>query len=201
MEEQLSTEKARRDYRLVCAARDNGDQRAYANLMQLYRTPIYMMLLKMTKSPTEADDLTLETFGKAFCSLHLYTPTHAFSTWLFSIASNKCIDHIRRRHMQTVPLSDISSHSEDDTYEFTMPTGDPTPEEEVMTAQRARMLRDLVSQLKPTYRKVVEMRYFEELSYEEIAQRLSLPIGTVKVQLMRARNLLSSIAEGQKSQF
>ncbi|KWW28916.1 MAG: RNA polymerase sigma-70 factor, ECF subfamily [bacterium P3] len=199
--ERLSTEKARRDYQLVCAARDRGDQRAYADLMQLYRTPLYMMLLKMTNSPTEADDLTIETFGKAFCSLHLYSPTHAFSTWLFSIASNNCIDHIRRRHMHTVPLSDISSRSEDDSYEYPLPADVPTPEEEVMTAQRARLLRELVAQLKPRYRKIVEMRYFDELSYEEIAEKLSLPMGTVKVQLMRARNLLASIMREQESQF
>lgn len=199
--EQLTTEKARRDYRLVCAARDQGDQRAYANLMQLYRTPLYMMLLKMTNSPTEADDLTIETFGKAFCSLHLYSPTHAFSTWLFSIASNNCIDHIRRRKMQTVPLSDISTRGEDENYEFPLPADMPTPEEEVMSAQRARLLRDLVAQLKPHYRQIVEMRYFEELSYEEIAERLSLPMGTVKVQLMRARNLLAAIMQEHKGQF
>lgn len=199
--EQLSTAKARRDYQLVCAARDQGDQRAYANLMQLYRTPLYLMLLKMTNSPTEADDLTIETFGKAFCSLHLYSPTHAFSTWLFSIASNNCIDHIRRRRMQTVPLSDISTRSDGDNYEYPLPADAPTPEEEVMTAQRARLLRSLVAQLKPQYRRIVEMRYFEELSYEEIAEQLSLPMGTVKVQLMRARNLLASIMQAQKSQF
>lgn len=199
--EQFATEKARRDYQLVCAARDKGDQRAYTNLMQLYRTPLYMMLLKMTNSPTEADDLTIETFGKAFCSLHLYSPTHAFSTWLFSIASNNCIDHIRRRKMQTVSLTDISTRGDDESYEYPLPADMPTPEEEVMTAQRARLLRELVAQLKPHYRRIVEMRYFEELSYEEIAEQLSLPMGTVKVQLMRARNLLASIMQEQKDRF
>ncbi len=199
--EQLTSEKARRDYQLVCAARDQGDQRAYANLMQLYRTPLYMMLLKMTNSPTEADDLTIETFGKAFCSLHLYSPTHAFSTWLFSIASNNCIDHIRRHRMQTVPLSDITTRGEDENYEYPMPADAPTPEEELMTAQRARMLRELVAQLKPHYRKIVEMRYFDELSYEEIAEKLSLPMGTVKVQLLRARNLLAATLREKKNMF
>lgn len=199
--EQLTTEKAQRDYQLVCAARDQGDQRAYADLMQLYRAPLYMMLLKMTNSPTEADDLTIETFGKAFCSLHLYSPTHAFSTWLFSIASNNCIDHIRRRRMQTVPLSEITLRGEDDSYEYPMPADSPTPEEEVMISQRASLLHELVAQLKPHYRRIVEMRYFEELSYEEIAEKLSLPMGTVKVQLMRARNLLAATLRGKQNLF
>lgn len=201
MEVHLTTEKAQRDYRLVCAAREHGDQKAYADLMHLYREPLYMMLLKMTNSPVEADDLTIETFGKAFCSLHLYSPTHAFSTWLFSIASNNCIDHIRRKRMQTVSLSDISTRGEDEVYEYPLPSDAPNPEEEVMTAQRATLLHDVVAQLKPRYRKIIEMRYFDELSYEEIAEELNLPMGTVKVQLLRARNLLATIMNDKKEQI
>lgn len=201
MEVHLTTEKAQRDYRLVCAARERGDQKAYADLMHFYREPLYMMLLKMTNSPVEADDLTIETFGKAFCSLHLYSPTHAFSTWLFSIASNNCIDHIRKKKMQTVSLNDVSTHLDDEVYEYPLPSDAPNPEEEVMSAQRAKMLREVVSQLKPHYRKIIEMRYFDEMSYEEIAQELSLPMGTVKVQLLRARNLLANIMNDKKEQI
>lgn len=188
----LKSDKAVRDYKLVCAAREQGDEHAFADLMRFYRQPLYLMILKMTNNPDEADDLTLETFGKAFRSLHLYTPTHSFSTWLFSIASNKCIDHIRHKRMNMVPLSDLSS-SQDDLYEFPLPSDVPNPEEEVINAQRAKMLRDVVAQLKPPYRRIIELRYFDELSYEEIAQRLHLPMGTIKVQLLRARNLLSDI--------
>ena len=186
---------------LVCAARDNGDQRAYADLMQLYRDSLYMMLLKMTNSPVEADDLTIETFGKAFCSLHLYSPTHAFSTWLFSIASNNCIDHIRRRKMQTVSINDMSPRDSNEPFDYPISSDMPTPEEEVMTAQRATMLRDLVAQLKPRYRRIIEMRYFDELSYEEIAQKLGIPMGTVKIRLLRARNLLAAVMQGKRGQI
>ena len=200
MEVQFSTEKAQRDYSLVCAAREKGDQKAFAELMQFYREPLYLMLLKMTKNAIEADDLTIETFGKAFCSLHLYTPSHAFSTWLFSIASNNCIDHIRRKRMQTISLNAISTE-ENEFYEYPLPSDLPSPEEEFMSTQRKELIHEMVKLLKPRYRDMIQMRYFEELSYEEIAEKMNLPMGTVKVQLLRARNQLAEILKSKKGQF
>ena len=190
---QFSTEKAERDYMLVRRAREQGDQRAYADLMRMYKEPIYLMLLKMTNNPTDADDLTIEAFGKAFSSLHLYTPTHAFSTWLFSIATNNCVDFIRKKKLQTVYLDDMRTRVADDAYEYPIPSDADNPEQAIIEEQRVQMLRDVVKQLKPRYRQLVELRYFEELSYEEIAERLHLPLGTVKVQLFRARDLLHNI--------
>ncbi len=188
-----NNEKAMRDYQLVLAARDKGDQRAYADLMKLYREPIYMLLLRMTHNPTEADDLTIETFGKAFCQLHTYTPKNTFSTWLFSIASNNGIDFIRRQRLELVSLSSLSVRNEDDQYEYPLPSDSPNPEQQLITKQRCERLREVVKQLKPRYRKVVEMRYYDELSYEEIAEKLQLPLGTVKIQLRRAKALLAEI--------
>lgn len=91
------TEKALRDYKLVQQAIGDGNQHAYAELMKNYRDSLYFMLLKMTNNPHDAEDLTIEAFGKAFKKLHQYTPDYAFSTWLFKIASNNCIDFIRKR--------------------------------------------------------------------------------------------------------
>lgn len=197
MEAILQNEKAVRDYRLVLAARDKGDQRAYADLMRFYREPIYLMLLRMTHSPADADDLTIETFGKAFCQLHTYTPQNTFSTWLFSIASNSGIDYIRRQHMEVVSLNNISVRNEDDQYEYPLPSDSPNPEEALIGEQRTVLLREVVEQLKPRYRRIVKMRYFDELSYEEIAQQLHQPLGTVKIQLRRARMLLAEILKSQ----
>ena len=199
MEAFAQNEKAQRDYQLVLAARDKGDQRAYADLMRFYREPIYLMLLRMTHDPTDADDLTIETFGKAFCQLHTYTPSNTFATWLFSIASNNGIDYLRRRHLATVPLGALSVHNDDDTYEYPMPSDDANPEEALIAEQRGEMLRELVGQLKPRYRTIVRMRYFDELSYDEIAERLSMPLGTVKIQLRRARQLLAEILQTHKN--
>ena len=194
----LTNEKAQRDYQLVLAARDRGDQRAYADLMRYYREPIYLMLLRMTHIPVDADDLTIEAFGKAFRQLSSYTPQNTFATWLFSIASNHGIDFIRRQHMRLVPLNSMSVTDEDDAYEYPFPSDDPTPEEELITRQRDKIVRDLVDRLAPRYRRIVNMRYFDELSYEEIAKQLNIPLGTVKIQLRRARLLLAEIIKSQK---
>ena len=194
----LTNDKAQRDYQLVLAARDRGDQRAYADLMRYYREPIYLMLLRMTHSPVDADDLTIEAFGKAFRQLSSYTPQNTFATWLFSIASNHGIDFIRRQHMRLVPLNSMSVTDEDDAYEYPFPSDDPTPEEELITRQRDKIVRDLVDRLAPRYRRIVNMRYFDELSYEEIAKQLNIPLGTVKIQLRRARLLLAEIIKSQK---
>ena len=195
----MQNEKAQRDYQLVLAAREKGDQRAYADLMRFYREPIYLMLLRMTHNPTDADDLTIDTFGKAFCQLHTYTPSNTFATWLFAIASNNGIDYIRRRHLVTVSLSDITVHNDDDSYDYPLPSQDANPEEALISSQRGELLRDVVRQLKPRYRTIVEMRYFQELSYDEIAQKLSMPLGTVKIQLRRARQLLAEILKSHRN--
>ena len=169
--------------------------------MGMYREPLYTMLLKMTNSPVDADDLTIETFSKAFSSLHLYSPTNAFSTWLFSIASNHCIDFIRKKRMQTVSINDVASNKDGDVYEYPLPSDLPSPEESMVSKERKAMLHEVVQQIKPRYRRLIEMRYFEELSYEEIAQQLNMPMGTVKVQLLRARNLLSTMMKARREQI
>ncbi len=192
------TDKAIRDYHLVRLARENGDQKAYADLLKMYREPLYLMLLKMTNDPTEADDLTIEAFGKAFRSLHLYNPTHAFSTWLFTIASNNCIDFIRKKRLQTISINKVNGKNDDNNMEMPIPSTNLNPEEEVIIEQRIKIMREVVQLLKPRYRRLVELRYFEELSYEEISEALNLPLGTVKAQLFRARDLMYQILKDRK---
>ena len=184
-------DKAQRDYQLVVAARDKGDQRAYADLMRYYREPVYLMLLRMTHSPVDADDLTIEAFGKAFRQLASYTPQNTFATWLFSIASNHGIDFIRRQHMRLVSLNTMSVNQEDDACEYPIPSCDDNPEEDLIHRQRDKIMRDLINRLQPRYRTIVKLRYFDDLSYDEIAHKLNLPLGTVKIQLRRARLLLA----------
>jgi RNA polymerase sigma factor (sigma-70 family) len=187
------SDKAQHDFKLVRAALDDGDQRAYAELMERYRDSIYFMLLKMVRVKDDADDLTIEAFGKAFKRLSQYTPNFAFSTWLFKIATNNAIDYLRRKKKNTLSLD--KSFENDEGGEFTMEvaTEGPDPEEKVIRKEKIRLMRAVVEKLKPNYRMLVEMRYFDELSYEEISIRLDLPIGTVKAQLFRARELLYNI--------
>lgn len=200
MEINLTTEKARRDYKLVCLAREQGDQKAFTVLMNTYREPLYMMLLKMTNSPVDADDLTVETFGKAFNQLDMYSPTNAFSTWLFSIGANNCIDFIRKKRVSTISINDLSRISDDEVYEFPLPSNTPNPEEEYISAQRKEILRKVVGKLKPHYRDLIQYRYYDELSYEEIAQKTALPMGTVKIRLMRAKQQLLRLFNDRKEE-
>src|SRR6056297_1093779 len=185
------TEKAQRDYELVRLAVEKGDQMAFTELMGLYRDTIYFMLVKMTGNVDDAEDLTLEAFGKAFKNLAQYTPDYAFSTWLFKIASNNCIDFIRKKKANLISLD----HSSDEQENITTPlqSDSPDPEEDMIKSQRMALTRNVVSKLKPRYRTLVELRYFKEYSYDEIANELDLPIGTVKAQLFRARELLFNI--------
>ncbi|MDD5569605.1 MAG: sigma-70 family RNA polymerase sigma factor [Bacteroidales bacterium] len=188
------TNKALRDYKLVVAAIEGGDQKAYSQLMDNYKDSVYFMLLKMTNNADDADDLTIEAFGKAFRNLHQYTPDFAFSTWLFKIASNNCIDYIRKKRKNLISI-DRPFENVDTTRDqgLEIPSGTLDPEEVFIKQQKIKLLRELVEKLKPRYRKLVEMRYFSEYSYEEIAVELKLPIGTVKAQLFRARELLYNI--------
>ncbi len=188
----LST-KAVYDYNLIRAALDNGDQKAYAELMGRYRDSVYFMLLRMVNNKDDADDLTIEAFGKAFKRLHQYTPSFAFSTWLFKIATNNCIDFIRRKKMVTLSIDRTFENSEGGEMSMDLKAEGLNPEEHMVQKQKVKLMHDIVLKLKPRYRELVEMRYFEELSYEEIAEKLQLPLGTVKAQLFRAREFLANI--------
>ena len=193
MEPKASNDRLQLDYQLVCDARDHGSHKAYADLMNSYREPLYLLLLRMTHNTTTASDLTMETFSKAFMQLHRYAPTGTFSSWLFSIGVNTYIDFLRKRRVETVPLGSITRTSEGEFIEYQIPSGQPNPEEVMIRMQRDTTLKEVVASLKEPYRRIIELRYYEDLSYEEIAERLKLPLGTVKVRLLRAKNLLASI--------
>lgn len=196
------TEKARRDFVLVKAALEQGDRNAYAELMHNYRDTLYFMMLKMTNNPQDADDLTIEAFGKAFRNLKQYTPDYAFSTWLFKIASNNCIDFMRKRKLnETVSLNYDNTDEKGDDLVDILPANVRNPEQDIIRQQRIDSLRELVSRLKPHYRQLIEMRYYQELSYEEISTQLDLPIGTVKAQLFRAREFLYHILKSDHERF
>jgi RNA polymerase sigma factor (sigma-70 family) len=192
------SEKAQYDFRLVQLAR-NGDQKAYAELLDRYRDAIYYMLLKMVNNPNDAEDLTIEAFGKAFKNIEQYTPDFAFSTWLFKIASNNCIDFIRKKRGSLISLD--QSQEEQEGASDSIQSATPDPEENLIKKQKVSLTRTIVTKLKPRYRRLIELRYFKEYSYEEIAEELNLPIGTVKAQLFRARELLYNILRKSDSKI
>ena len=168
-----------------------GNEKAYAGLMNRYRDSIYFMLLKMVNNPADAEDLTIEAFGKAFRNIETYTPRFAFSTWLFMIATNKCIDFIRKK--QASPNTVDQGQDGLDLLTINIQSDLPDPEESLINNQKIATLRNVVNQLKSPYREIIELRYYKEFSYEEIATELKIPIGTVKAQLYRAKTLLYNI--------
>ncbi|MCB0428615.1 MAG: sigma-70 family RNA polymerase sigma factor [Flavobacteriales bacterium] len=187
------SEKAMLDFKLVQKAIHEKDQQAYAKLMDRYRDSIYFMLLKMVNNKDDADDLTIEAFGKAFKNLHQYTPNYAFSTWLFKIASNNCIDFIRKKKKNMLSIDRRYENDEGGEMSIDLKSEFLDPEEKMMKKQKIKVMREVVEKLKPRYRTLVELRYFKEYSYEEIAEQLDIPLGTVKAQLFRAREFLYNI--------
>lgn len=184
------SEKAQDDLILVEQAK-RGVEKAFSSLLNRYRDSIYFMLLKMVNNTSDAEDLTIEAFGKAFRFIDSYTPDYAFSTWLFRIATNNCIDFIRKKQLPPSPID--QAQDDIDNLTVNIQSDLPDPEERLINDQKIAVLREIVSQLKPRYRKLIELRYFKEYSYEEIASEMKLPIGTVKAQLFRAKSLLFNI--------
>ena len=193
--------RAQEDIDLVSRAVKLRDQAAYAKLMDKYRDSIYFMILKMVHNRDDAEDLTIEAFGKAFNKLHKYSPDYAFSTWLFKIATNNCIDFIRKKRLATTSLDNPIDTDEGGEVKFTVKDDKLTPEQVVMKNQRANIIRKTIAEMSEKYRRLIELRYFEEYSYEEIAEELNIPLGTVKAQLFRAKDLLYKKLKDSKERY
>ena len=183
------SDRAKADYTLVLQAIE-GDQEAYTQLMTRYRGAIHQMMFKMVSNNEDAADLTQEAFTKAFTKLPSYEPRYAFSTWLFKIATNNCIDYIRKKRLVTLSIDETIKEDSDQQFSYNIRATTPDPEQRLMTQQRSKLMRTLVGQLSTKYRQMIEMRFYQELSYDEIATELKIPLGTVKAQLFRAKEML-----------
>lgn len=190
------SDKAQYDLKVIDRAL-SGDSRAYAELLNRYRDSVYYVMLRMVSNPSDAEDLTIEAFGKAFHNLAKYVPSHAFSTWLFRIATNNCIDFMRRKSQSPRPFD--QDEGEEDEVEATVASDMIAPDELLINRETAASLNRIVKTLKPRYRRLIELRYFEDYSYEEIASELSLPIGTVKARLFRAKVLILNMVQSKSS--
>ncbi len=198
LEEGRFSSKALEDFKLVDMA-VGGDDKAYAKLLQRYRRPVYHMILKMVRNVDDAEDLMMESFSKAFRSLHRFKKDFTFSTWLFRIATNNTIDHIRKKKINTLSIE--NTYTDDDGQSVGMDVedvGNLDPQEVVIQAQKEEIIQEFVNMLPTKYQKLVRLRYFHEMSYEEIAEELPAPLGTVKAQLHRARELLYDLVKNNK---
>lgn len=176
------------DLRLIHAALE-GEQLAFKRLMAKYYPQLHNLIARLIRNSEEVNDLTQEAFVKAFHSLKYFNEEFAFSTWLYKIATNNTIDHIRRRKLDTFSI-DKPISSEESDFSFELPDTTHQPDKDLIFRQRSALLQEAIAQLPEKYRRVIVMRHNEERDYAEIARMLKLPIGTVKAHIFRARELL-----------
>jgi RNA polymerase sigma-70 factor (ECF subfamily) len=171
----------------VEAAR-GGDKGAFSRLVQAYQRPVYNLTYRMLGSSEEAEDAAQETFLRAYSRLGQYDPQMKFSTWVFSIANHHCIDRLRKRRATHISIDD--NPVLENLVEAT-----PQPEHQALEREQGAELQTLISQLDPDYRTPLVLRYWEELSYEEIAQSMGVTVAAVKSRLFRARQQLMALYE------
>lgn len=192
------SDKALEDFRLIDRATIENDEQAYADLLKRYKKPVYHMILKMVRNVDDAEDLTIEAFAKAFKNLKRFKKDYTFSTWLFRIATNNAIDFIRKKKLETLSLDTSFKDDSGDTVTIDVEDHKLNPMEEAIKSQKVELIRLFVTKLPPKYQRLVKLRYFDELSYEEIAEELEAPLGTVKAQLHRARELMYDLVKGKE---
>jgi len=172
----------------------NGDQVAFTSLLDYYWNEVYGFMLKRTENETDAEDITIETFAKAFDKIATYNPEFQFNTWLISIAKNVHIDMLRKK--KSTLFIDITD--EEDNQAYNVADSSPSAEDQLITQQNLSQLLRFIKELKPHYQEVIQLRYFQELSYQEISEQLEEPLSNVKVKLLRAKKLLAEIIKNKR---
>ncbi|RME01796.1 MAG: sigma-70 family RNA polymerase sigma factor, partial [Calditrichaeota bacterium] len=183
-----SLQKKQEESRLIDRAL-LGDEKAFAEIIEKYKGQLFSLLFKMVHNKEEAEDLMQEAFMKAFRALGSFNENFAFSTWLYKIAVNNCIDYLRKKRLQVFSYDKPLDMKDGKLYREYADT-DLTPEKQLLSSEKSRIINQAIDALPPKYHEVIVLRHREELSYEEIAERLQLPLGTVKARIFRARELL-----------
>ncbi len=166
-----------------------GDQQGYREILKRYRAPLYNLLFRMVHNKMEAEDLVQEAFIKAFGALATFNDEYAFSTWLFKIAINNCIDHFRKKRLKTFSL-DKPIDAKDGEIRRELPDASYQPDNTLLSKEKEQLIEEAIQNLPEKYRISIILRHTEEKSYEEISQILNIPLGTVKARIFRAREML-----------
>jgi RNA polymerase sigma-70 factor (ECF subfamily) len=169
---------------LVKRAKEN-DQKAFNTLLNTYWSDIYRFQFSKTDKEDEAEDITIKTFSKAFDKIHLYNDRYNFKTWLISISKNIFLDHLRKQNNDTISIN----KKESEAYKIFDET--PSAEDQLIIEQNLAQLLNYIKELKPHYQEIINLRYFQEMSYKEIAEELNEPLNNIKIKLLRAKNLLA----------
>ena len=169
-----------------------GEEAAFAEILGRYRGAIYNLCYRMTRNSEDARDLGQEVFIKVFSLLDRFDENYAFSSWLFRIGTNHCIDHLRRNRLRFLSL-DGGVGPDGEEYEFQLPDSGPAPDTVLQRKEALERLEEVISELPPHYKAITLLRHDQQLSYEEIAEILQLPLGTVKARIHRARNQIQQM--------
>lgn len=171
-----------------------GDQAAFTFLLNHYWSEVYGFMLKRTENETTAEDITIETFSKAFDKIATYNSEYQFNTWLISIAKNVHIDLLRKNKSSLfVEITD-----NEDQKAYNIADTSPSAEDDLITEQNLSQLLQFIKELKPHYQEVIQLRYFQEMSYQEIANKINEPLSNVKIKLLRAKKLLAEIIRNKR---
>ena len=173
-----------------------GDESAYKNLLENYRGAIYNLIYKMVRNKEETEDLVQEAFMKAFKALPSFNEEYAFSTWLYKIAVNNCIDHMRKKKLQTYSINK-PVQSKDGELDREFPDTSMSPDKSILSEERAGIIETAIDELPENYKTAIILRHSEEKSYEEISKILNIPLGTVKARIFRAREMLKKKLKGK----
>lgn len=166
-----------------------GDQSSYTFLLNHYWNEVYGFMLRRTENETNAEDISIETFAKAFDKLSTYNSQFQFNTWLISIAKNVHIDNIRKKNASLF----VETSQEDARLFYNIPDNTPTIEDKIITEQNLSQLLRFIKELKPDYQELIQLRYFQEMSYQEIANKIEEPLSNVKIKILRAKRMLAEI--------
>lgn len=187
------------DYTLVQRA-IGGDQAAFKTLFDKYKQPLYFHILKLVKDREIIEDLLQEIFLKAFDNISSFNPDYAFSTWLYRITTNHSIDYLRKKKLKTFSIHD-PIRTKDGEMSIELEDEGRSTDDLIVRKQRSQILREALDSLPEKYREIIKMRHVEELSYQEIADILDLPLGTVKAHIFRARELLYKYLKDRQGTF
>lgn len=174
-----------------------GEEEAFQEILARYRTPIYNLCWRMTRNDEDARDLGQEVFIKVFRLLDRFDEQYAFHSWLFRIATNHCIDHLRRQRLRFLSLERDGGSADEDAA-MQVPSDDPGPDELLERREAVARLEEVIAELPPHYRVITLLRHDQQLSYEEIAESLRLPLGTVKARIHRARNMIQQMLAARR---
>jgi RNA polymerase sigma-70 factor, ECF subfamily len=183
------------DHDLVTRAQA-GSETAYRELLGRYQRPVFSLIYRMVRDREQAEDLAQETFVKVFNNITRYDPRYKFSSWIFKIASNQTIDHLRRKELDTVSLDgsrQARTQEEAESSRISVESSGPNPEEFVEARELGAEIEAAIGGLRPEYRTAIVLRHVEGRAYEEIAEIMEVPLGTVKTYIHRARTELRDV--------